>query len=466
MSSLPRFANRFASLLPRLALAGAVSLPLALAFAPVGCGSNADMVPTGLGGTVPGTGGMPAVDGGAGGTPGPGPGEPDASEPEVQTSVCPTFPLIPLTLTSADGAQPAIVWNGTNYFAVWSGGPVGTGDTAGNIYGALLDAEGNKVGDDILIADTANLATSPEVVPTPAGPGVEAGFTLVFEDCIGPTAVGGCSGGASVQTVLLGADGKPLGAPVVLSPAVQEQRRPYIATGPGNVYVTFRDVVAGPPPKTVARLVRLDAAGAAVGEGVIVDSASNGRYPHVAVGPTGVVALAYEREKTTSDIVLALFDPALTPVIEVPVRTGIKGDASNPVVQWNSTRWVIAWEDERDDEAKIYATVVDADGTRVGPIGCSGATCEPEAAYDENGNWPAIASGDQMTSLIGFYGYPGRRVFLARLEASGKLKPGQVVLGVGKYPSVAYNTTTSVYAVVYEDDSNHRVMLGRFKCTD
>jgi hypothetical protein len=71
-----------------------------------------------------------------------------------------------------------------------------------------------------------------------------------------------------------------------------------------------------------------------------------------------------------------------------------------------------------------------------------------------------------MTSLIGFYGYPGQRVFLARLEATGRLKPGQVVLGVGKFPSVAYNTAADVYAVVYEDGTNHRVMLGQFKCTN
>jgi hypothetical protein len=456
---------------PRLLLPVLLALPLGFAATtPVGCGSNAEMDPMplpGTGGAGPsGTGGTtePPDGGGPPDMEDPGPGEPDASEPEVQASVCPTYPLLPMTSTTQDGAQPAIVWSGTNYFVVWSGGPVGTGDTAGNIYGALLDAEGNKVGADILIADTANLATSPEVVAVPAGPGVEAGFTVVFEDCIGPTATGTCSGGASVQSVMLNAMGTPLAAPVMMSPAVAEQRRPYIAFGHNNTYVTFRDVLAGPPAKTIARLVRLDAAGAAVGEGVMVDAASNGRYPHVAVSPTGV-GLAYEREKTSSEIVLALFDPALTPMTEVPVRAGIKGDASNPVLQWNTSRWVIAWEDERDDEAKIYATVVDETG-KAGPAGCVGDACLPQAAYDENGNWPAIASGAQQTSLIGFYGYPGRRIFLARLEASGLLKMGQVVLGVGKYPSVAYDNVSNVYAVAYEDEVGHRVMLGRFKCTN
>ena len=200
----------------------------------------------------------------------------------------------------------------------------------------------------------------------------------------------------------------------MVSPPVPVQRRPYVATGHGQTYVTFRDKVdAGGMQKTMARLTTLDAGGAATGPGVLVHMQSNGQYPHVAIGPSQV-ALVYQRENPSAEIVLALYDPTLNPQQEIVVRAGMTSNATNPVVQWNTTRWVVAWEDERTGEASIFATVVDPQGN-----------AQPaQQAYDENGNWPTIASGGLMTSLIGFYGYPGQRVMLARLEADGSLKPG------------------------------------------
>ena len=128
------------------------------------------------------------------------------------------------------------------------------------------------------------------------------------------------------------------------------------------------------------------------------------------------MALIYQRNKPMAEIVLALLDPQLTLQTEVVVRTGFAEDATNPVVQWNVQRWVLAWEDEREARPAIYATVATADGTQVET---------PQRAYDENGNWPAIASGGLMTSLIGFYGFPGQRIFLARMQANGSSSRGR-----------------------------------------
>jgi hypothetical protein len=335
---------------------------------------------------------------------------------------------------------------------VWSSALVGQGETTGNIVGTFLSPTGARGAgaEDIIIADTPNLATSPEVVKMPTPAGTDSAYSVVFEDCAG-TGVDRCATASSVASVVLGPDGLAKGTPTMLTTPAAVQRRPYVAAGLGNTYVSYRDRVGA---RTVARLARLDDAGAQVGAGIALDETSDGHYPHVAVGPDRV-ALAYQRNKPDPEIVLALFDPVLTLQKEIVVRTGLKPDATNPVVQWNTSRWVIAWEDEREDEAKIYATVVDADGTTAGV---------PQAAYENNGNWPAIASGDGSTSLIGFYGYPGRRVFLARMQANGTLKPGQVVLGVGKFPSVAYNNVAGEYAVVYENEN--RVLFHRFKCAD
>jgi hypothetical protein len=358
-------------------------------------------------------------------------------------------------MSTGETGQPAIIWTGDAYLVVWD--DARAGGVNRDIYGVMLTADGSRMGGgDVLIADTPHAALSPEVAPLPGG----QGFVVAFEQCEGPSATG-CAAGSSVATVVLGADGKPAGAPpITISPAVMNlQRRPYLATDTDKVYVTYRDQVAG--PRTIARLSSLDGAGNQTGPGVVLDEASNGQYPHVAVGPSQV-ALIYQRTNPNPEIVLALLSQELAMQREVVLRTGEASEATNPVVQWNTDRWVTAWEDARGGgDPAIYATVVDAQGTAMAA----------QAAYDENGNWPTIASGGGMTSLIGFYGYPGQRVFLARMQANGRLKPGQVVLDTGKFPAVAYNGGGGVnkmgeYAVVYENESVQQIMFARFECAD
>jgi hypothetical protein len=178
------------------------------------------------------------------------------------------------------------------------------------------------------------------------------------------------------------------------------------------------------------------------------------------------VAVVFKKDTAgVEDIVLTQFDPELTNPVEVPVRSASVGNgtplgtssASNPVVQWNTNAWLVAWEDERNDEAQIFAATVD-DATS--------AVSTARLAYEENGNWPTIATGGRNTSLIGFYGYPGQRVFLSRISADTGLRPGQVVLDSGKFPAVAYNkvSTADEYAVVYENDKARNVMFGTFTC--
>jgi hypothetical protein len=433
--------------------AGALLLSGIVLFAWVeGCGGNADQIPIPDGGT--------GGEGGEGGEPDAGTNldaddpDPDAEPEDAPPSACPVF--TPQRVTNAAGAsgQPAIHWNGTNYLVVWADERGGGSD----IYATWLTPTGMPMAGfgDVRIADTAQQATSPEIVPLPGG----QGYLVVFENCNGTTTAT-CTAG-SVESVVLGTDGRPNGqAPVVVSPMAAEQRRPYLAVGHGQIYVTYRDRVAASgatPARTVARLARLDSTGAQIAPVVTFDETSDGHYPHVAVSPDRV-ALVYQRNKPDPEIVMALLDPQLTLQREVVVRPSFDAGATNPVVQWNVQRWVLAWEDEREDGlAGIYATVATGDGSQVDP---------PQRAYEENGNWPAIASGGLMTSLIGFYGFPGQRIFLARVQATGMLKPGQVVIDdVGRFPAVVYNDSADEYAVVYQNERINEVMFVRFKCAD
>jgi hypothetical protein len=429
----------------RLVLFSGLVLVLASA-----CGGNADDVQTADAAVEP-----PDPDAAA-----PGPDGGGNAEPDAPVSACPVIPAKRLTTAPGVSTQAAILSAGSNYLVVWGDGRAG--GASQDIYGVMLTAQGERLSgsEDVLLADTPQAALSPEVAPLPAG----GGFVLTFESCAQITD-DGCQGGSAVATVLLDAQGKPVGAPTaptIVSQAVSVQRRPYLASGNGKLYIAYRDQIAGAggAATTVARLSTLDANGAQEGPGVVADMASNGQYPHVAVGPDQV-ALIYQRTKPKTEIVLAQYDPALAFQREIIVRPGMDSDATNPVVQWNTNRWVTAWEDQRaGEDPLIFATVVDQQGQAL----------PAQEAYDENGNWPTIASG-MMTSLIGFYGYPGQRVFLARMEPNGRLKPGQVVLDTGKFPAVAYNATGGTrgmgeYAVVYENETLQEIMFARFECAD
>jgi hypothetical protein len=383
--------------------------------------------------------------------------EPDGEfEPEVPMSVCPKDPIVTLAGTGevSSAGQPALAWAGNGYLVVWADARNG-----GSVYGAMVNAKGMRTAgneSDILIADTAGNDGSPEVLALPGG----AGFMVAFESCVGAN--------CAVETIVLGPDGRPAdgAVPQTISPATNLQRRPYLAAGFGKIYVTFRDrVMVGSP--AVARVGILDAAGAMTGAGVLADMTA-GEFPHVAVSadPITKVAVAFKKDTAAGeDIVLTQFDAELTNPMEVPVRSASvaagtslgNSSASNPVVQWNTNTWLVAWEDERNDEAQIFVTTVD-DATS--------AVTTARLAYEENGNWPTIATGGRNTSLIGFYGYPGQRVFLSRITADGGLRPGQVVLDSGKFPAVAYNpvSTADEYAVVYENDRARNVMFGTFTC--
>lgn len=67
-----------------------------------------------------------------------------------------------ITIASGDSIKPSIAWNGSNYGLVWS-------DTRnsgkGEIFFALLDEMGNKVGEEVQVTNTPTLvSTNPEIV--------------------------------------------------------------------------------------------------------------------------------------------------------------------------------------------------------------------------------------------------------------------------------------------------------------
>ena len=153
-----------------------------------------------------------------------------------------------------------------------------------------------------------------------------------------------------------------------------------------------------------------------------------------------------------------MFNPALTLETELVVRPELRRRRHQSGGAVERQRWVVAWEDEREGgEPAIYATVATA---RRQLRQHAPARLRRERQLADH------RLGRLMTSLIGFYGFPGRRVFLARVEATGVLSPARSSSTTCSFPAVTYNSAADEYAVVYQNDDSSEILFARFKCAN
>jgi hypothetical protein len=210
----------------------------------------------------------------------------------------------------------------------------------------------------------------------------------------------------------------------------------------------------------VARVLKVSTSGEPTGATVAMGGGAEGLYPFVSATQDHL-AVVYRRGPAggPADIALGVLDANLGVQSEVAVRSGQTGDATNPVTVWNGGGWTVAWEDQRLGDPQIFAAGVDAGGTQV-----SGGN----SLFDDNGNWPAIASSGRY-SLVAFYGFPaGAQVMLARVDGAGQLL-GKVVQasedgGTARYPALAYNPNADEFALVWQDDKVGEIFFARVKC--
>jgi hypothetical protein len=232
------------------------------------------------------------------------------------------------------------------------------------------------------------------------------------------------------------------------------QRRPYLVSALGGAYVTFRAVVN---QVTVARVVHFAGTGALAPETATLGSDSAGLYPNIAAG-NGELAVIYSHGTASTEIVLTRLTEALVPVRSLTLRTGTK-EATNPVVQWNGSGWVTAWEDTATGDVWVQTALVNADASSVGPM---------LPLQNGNSNWPELASNGNDT-VVAFYGFPDTaQIMLAHLDKAGQ-RLGSVIqvsgtTGHGRFPSVAYSSQSGDFGVVWPDEASGEIVYAEVDC--
>jgi hypothetical protein len=315
----------------------------------------------------------------------------------------------------------------------------------------MLDADGTAQPgkQEYVVVDATADLESPEVIET------SSGYLVVYESCIGPDCED--STDRSVEARALDIGGKPTGSVQIVSPPVAVQRRPYLTSAFGKTFVTYRDVDGG---NVVIQLHALTDEGAvdATPNGVTVEVTDDVLYPGLAANASHI-ALSYAEGDASSSVKLHLYDADLNLVEDVTVRE-LGERATNTVVGWTGSAWIVAWEDYAGATEVVHAAAVSANG---------GSVSTPVDVSQGNGNWPSL-TGNGVDGLLGYYGVDvGGRVMLARIASSGEVLEQNVVISNpetqdARLQSIAYNSSRDEIGMVYSDNASSEVFFARAKC--
>jgi hypothetical protein len=340
-----------------------------------------------------------------------------------------------------------MVFDADRYTLVWADGRA----EHQNIHAATLDRNGGPAG-----ADSALLATeasSGRPALTIAGGGTFVAWEETLEN-----------GLVAVQSVRA-AGGTPSAAAAKLVDSGRAEARPSLAVAFGQPHAAWMADSGG---RTAASVVRLTQSGELGTPGpVTLGGTAMTRFPALA-GTDSVLAVAYiEGPDEGARVMLALLNDRLETTRTVELR-GAMGAAYNPAVGYSGSHWVVAWEDARIGEERIYYTRVDAAGT-----------AEPARMLQDDGssgNWPKIAFQGELAA-IAYYAFPkGAEIFVGIVGPDGAKRGTDLVLtdspGSARFPTIAFNPSANELGVAWHDtrfvtndDGNSEIMFARVDCS-
>jgi hypothetical protein len=276
--------------------------------------------------------------------------------------------------TAADWQQePVITSNGSDFFVAWddhrSGG-------SWDVYGTLIDAAGT-----VLSPTGTVISNAGQPLPVPAVAWNGTNYAVVWED---PRS----SGYGDIYTTRVSAAGAVLDpSGVLVSNATYDQQGPALAATGTDFFAVWTD----------GRTLNSDVYGSRItGAGVVSDP--SGIRITSALDRQGNSAIAWDgtnflvvwndlRSGTLYDIYAARIAPDGT-VLDpdgIPVSTDVSSDQITPAVAWDGTNFLVVWEDSRNyngnnynERNDIYGARVGADGTVVDPGGMPISTADKD----------------------------------------------------------------------------------------
>jgi hypothetical protein len=259
---------------------------------------------------------------------------------------------------------------------------------------------------------------------------------------------------------LVDSDGNPVGAEITISTAANSQEYPSVAynSSTNQYLVVWHDYRSGTTWDIYGQLV--NANGSLSGGNFAISTATNNQmYPSVAYNSSTnqyLVVWHDYRSGTTLDIYGQLVDDNGSLLgVNFPISTAASHQ-SYPSVAYNSStnQYLVVWQDGRSGAGAydIYGQLVNANGSLSGgdfPIStAANSQYYPSVAYNSSTNqylvvWMDLRSGTTWD------------IYGQLVNANGSLSGGDFPISTAAdnqyYPSVAYNSSTNQYLVVWMD---------------
>ncbi len=316
------------------------------------------------------------------------------------------------------------------------------------IYFALLDLAGVKVGTDVRVTNDPDSSTDPAVVWTGSG------FGIVWTD--------DRDGNDEVYFAAVDAAGTKLGGDVRVTNDAASSRSPDVAWTGTEYGVAWSDSRDG---NAEIYVVRLDASGAPVGaESRVTSDAAESAEPSLAWSGTEYGLAWHDRRDTAAEVYFARLS-ALGAKIggDVPVTADDGADSTAPAVVWNGGGFGVAWTDARPAAAGVYLARLDAGGTVLGTETQVSGGAVPASA-------PSLAwTGGEYGVAWHDAGTGTEQVYFNRVDASGVAGAEQRLeadAARSTEPSLVW--TGSAYAVTWVDerDGNGELYFVDLRCCD
>ncbi|HVK64327.1 MAG TPA: hypothetical protein VM694_07630 [Polyangium sp.] len=304
-----------------------------------------------------------------------------------------------VVVSQEDGITPSLLWTNGSYLLAWQTRTGGTEE----VRVARIGTDGS-VSPAHVVATLAGTHALPTLQATSSGP------MVTWEDT-GPS-------GLVIQARTLGADGTPTGQPIQLGTSDASEARPATAPMSGGLAVAWMETPG-------ARLGLVNGAG--MGSTTALPGA---RFPALA-SRGNELALAWS---TGGDLSIAqttgMPGGSVTGTV---VRTGT-GEARLPSLALDASgATLVAWEDTREGEERIYLARVSASGAKQGEVRVEDA--------EGSANWPAVTVMGERAA-VAYYQFQGGppSIFLS-VFGPGLARDGATLRVSGKnarFPAVTF----------------------------
>jgi hypothetical protein len=319
--------------------------------------------------------------------------------------------------------EPYVVWTGDGYGVAWQD------DRDGNteIYFARLDAEGNKIGDDVRVTN------DPGESVTPVLAWASSEFNLVWSD--------DRDGNTEIYFVRLGPAGSELADEVRVTDDVARSEFPAMVRSGGGIGLVWNDTRDDDIFQVYAAFL------GGQGQKLTTDHrVSTGDVlsasPVVAMGESGAgVAWHDLRDGEGLQIYFARTDTTGVLVGEELRLSDEPG--GTPSIAVNGSTFAIAWASSPGSGGEVYSVLVDESGAVNGqPV--------PLSSSDSTAGFPAIIARDDGYAVVWPDGRDGdREVYLAELDADGIKLDDEI--------QISDDATSSTDAVVAESPLGYGV---------